>query len=84
MATTTLAGLPLVVRTVCSGCMEAVTVRLTPGTVTVRVPSNGKRGSLHQPAHDLTDDLESDDGDLVTWTCPSCGHADSYDLNYGG
>lgn len=65
--------------TVCSGCMRDVVVDEDAGTVTVRVPSNRVRGAGHVPAHDLTTEVGGDD-DLLTWDCPACGYADSYDL----
>lgn len=67
-----------IVRTTCSGCTEPVRVNLHRGTATMRVPSNGKRGSLHVPAHDAVADVIIDaDGDLAMWDCPVCGYADS-------
>lgn len=65
-----------VVTTVCSGCMEPVKVNVVTLTVTMRVPSNGKRGSLHVAAHTVTTEATSD-GDLVMWDCPRCEYADS-------
>lgn len=63
----------------CSGCMEPVTVDVMAGTVTARVPSNGRRGSKHVPAHDVSNDDVTDDGHLAYWECPrpGCGYADS-------
>ncbi|GAB3081150.1 hypothetical protein GCM10027053_52170 [Intrasporangium mesophilum] len=66
------------IKTDCSDCRIDLTVDTSAGTVTARIPSNGKRGSLHVPAHTATSDLW-DDGDLWMWDCPVCGHADSYD-----
>jgi hypothetical protein len=64
--------------TTCSGC--SATVKITDDAVTVDVPSNGRRGSLHVAAHTLTaeDAYVTEDG-MVCWTCPVCGYADSYD-----
>jgi len=66
------------VTTTCSGCAADVRVDVDGGTATVRVPSNGKRGSLHVPAHDVVADVVVAD-DLAMWDCPvpSCGYADS-------
>jgi len=66
------------ITTTCSGCSEEVKVAAYEATV--QVPSNGKRGSLHVPAHKVVADVY-DDGDLLTWDCPACGYADSYDLH---
>lgn len=71
----------IIIRTECSGCWANVRVNRDTAVVTSRVPSNGKRGSLHVPAHDVTSDVLNDDGDLVTWDCPVCEYADSFDLN---
>lgn len=73
----------LIIKTTCSGCSEQVTVDRNFGVAIAKVPSNGKRGSLHVPAHNVSVDLDGDDGDLVTWDCPwpTCGYADSFDLN---
>lgn len=67
-----------IVRTTCSDCSIAVRVNLDTGVVTARIPSNGKRGSLHVPAHDETTQgsLDSDET-LLLWDCPACGYADS-------
>jgi hypothetical protein len=75
---------PTVILTTCSACAADVTLDLEVGTATVTVPSNGRRGALHVPAHDVVTDVHGDTDDLVlvTWECPvpSCEHADSYDL----
>lgn len=71
-----------IVRTTCSDCWAHLTVRRIPGTVTGHVPSNGIRGRNHVPAHDVTESLDSDDGELITWDCPVCGYADSFDTTY--
>ena len=68
------------VTTTCSGCAEQVRVDGDQGTATVRVASNGRRGSLHIAAHTVTADVYND-GDLLTWDCPACDHADSWDLH---
>lgn len=67
-----------VVRTVCSGCMEPVTVDVDWGMATMRIPSNGKRGAGHVPAHDATAEVLID-SDLAMWDCPmpGCDQADS-------
>jgi hypothetical protein len=69
-----------VITTTCSECAEDVVLRTAAGTVTVAVASNGRRGSLHVPAHTVTSDLSGDD-DLYEWECPACGHPDSFDPN---
>lgn len=67
-----------VVRTECAGdgCGLKVVVYVEQERVHVMVPSNGRRGSLHKPAHTVKVDA-SDDGDLTMWDCPVCGYADS-------
>lgn len=67
-----------VVETTCSGCMREVTVDLAAGSVTMRVPSNGKRGSLHVPAHDAVSEVTFDDT-LAHFECPAedCDYEDS-------
>lgn len=73
--------------TTCSACAINLTVDANNGVVTAVVPSNGKRGSLHVPAHtvigDVLFDASDDDGDLGMWDCPACGYADSYDFTQG-
>lgn len=67
-----------IVHTTCSGCSEPVKVDVDGGVATMRVPSNGKRGSLHVPAHDVTADVLIDSDDtLAMWDCPRCEYADS-------
>lgn len=67
-----------IVKTECSGCMEPVKVDVEGGVATMRVPSNGKRGSLHVAAHDVTAEVLIDSDDtLAMWDCPRCGYADS-------
>jgi hypothetical protein len=62
----------------CSGCMEDFTLDVDTGVITMRVPSNGKRGALHVPAHDVaTEAVLAPDGVLVTWECPRCGYSES-------
>lgn len=66
------------VTTECSGCMEPVSVDIDAGLATMHVPSNGRRGSLHVPAHDVTAEVSIDaDGVLALWDCPRCEYADS-------
>lgn len=72
-----------IIKTTCSGgrgCREDVVLDLEQGTATVHVASNGRRGSLHVPDHDVVADL-TEEGPLLLWDCPACGHADSYDLD---
>lgn len=69
------------IQTTCSGC--SADVELVNGSAVVAVPSNGKRGSLHVPAHKVEAPLSfTEDDSLLLWDCPvpSCGYADSYDL----
>ena len=67
-----------VIKTDCSGCLEPFRLDTETGVVTMHVPSNGKRGSLYVPAHDVTADAVLDaNGDLLVWQCPRCGYADS-------
>ena len=62
----------------CSGCMEDFTLDVGTGIVTMRVPSNGKRGSLHVGAHEVTTEATLDRaGVLLLWECPRCGYAES-------
>lgn len=68
------------IATTCSNCSADVALFPHAGSVTSKVASNGKRGSLHVPAHTVEADLDGDD-DLLTWDCPVCGDADSFDLN---
>jgi hypothetical protein len=72
----------MLIKTDCSECREKVTVDRIKGTVSAKVPASG-RGAKRVFAHTVTQDLERDDGDLVTWDCPwpGCGYADSFDLN---
>lgn len=60
----------------CSGCGEDFTLDRETGAVTMRVPSNGRQGRLHVPAHDVTTEAFSD-GTLLLWECPRCGYAES-------
>lgn len=60
----------------CGGCLTEVKVDLDAQTVTARIPSNGKRGAGHVPAHDAVTEGHSDE-DLMYWECPACGYADS-------
>lgn len=67
-----------IVRTICSGCMEPVKVDIDNGVATMQVPSNGRRGSLHVPAHEVTADVMIDSDDtLAMWECPRCDYSDS-------
>lgn len=69
-----------IVKENCSGCMEAFRLDTETGTVTMTVPSNGKRGSLHVPTHQVTTMAVLDRGnDLLLWDCPfpGCGYAES-------
>lgn len=68
------------IRTTCSSCFIDLTLDRDAETVSATVPSNGRRGSLHVPAHRVEADLYGDD-DLLQWECPACEHADSFDLN---
>ena len=75
----------------CGGCLDDVRVvivtdgsgrpaaeSLLSATVKARMPSNGKRGAGHVPAHDVQADATLDaDGALLLWECPLCGYADS-------
>lgn len=74
--------------TECSGdCELGVYLDLDAETVTVQVPSNGRRGEGHVPAHQEVRDLDGIDWDdedeepvVIYWTCPVCQYADSLDL----
>lgn len=63
----------------CSGCGEPLALNVATLVVTMRVPSNGKRGSLHVPAHDVTAEAV-EVGPLIEWDCPLCGYADSEEV----
>lgn len=65
------------IKTDCSNCRADLTLNTEALTLTMRVASNGRRGSLHVAAHTLTAEVGFD-GDLYLWECPACGHADSY------
>jgi len=74
------------IRTDCSACRIDLEVRVGAGTVAALIPSNGKRGSLHAPAHAAVvefvtdgDDDPADPATLLMWDCPACGYADSLD-----
>lgn len=67
--------------TTCSDCMADVAVDVDALTVTVKVPSNGLRGSKHVPAHTLTAEAAEEGSGLIVWECPACGHADSLDVD---
>lgn len=74
----------MIVKTTCSNCRVNLVIddETTLGGTIVRaqVPSNGKRGSLHVPAHEEVTDAWSDDsGSLIQWDCPVCEYADSFD-----
>lgn len=67
-----------IVKKDCSGCMEPFRLDTVTGVVTMTVPSNGKRGSLHVPKHDVTAEATLDrPGVLLLWDCPRCGYAES-------
>lgn len=67
-----------IVKKDCSGCMESFRLNTTTGIVTMTVPSNGRRGSLHVPAHDVTTEATLDRVEtLLLWDCPRCGYAES-------
>lgn len=67
-----------VVRTECAECFLAVEVNINAGILTATIPSNGKRGAGHVPAHEVTEDFGFDtEGVLALWECPGCGYADS-------
>lgn len=69
-----------IIKTTCSGCMIDVKIDVENEVVTALIPSNGRRGSLHIPAHEVSSDLYGDE-DLLQWDCPACEHADSYDMH---
>lgn len=62
----------------CDGCLLDVTLDIESGTATTHVPSNGKRGSLHVPAHDVIEGLWTQDDYLWEWDCPECEYANSW------
>lgn len=66
------------IKSECSGCSNPFTLNTVTGKVTAKVPSNGKRGSLHVPARTETTEAV-DDGILLLWDCPfpGCGYAES-------
>lgn len=66
----------MIVKTECAECFAAVRVDLDAGTATARIPSNGRRGSLHVPAHAASTEGTFTDV-LFLWECPACGYADS-------
>lgn len=68
------------IKTSCSGCSELVTLDLTRDIAVMTVPANGVRGRGHVPLHTVSADLSGDE-DMLTWDCPRCEHADSFDLN---
>jgi len=65
----------------CSECMESLKINRQTAKVVAKRPSNGVRGAKHIPAHTVETYLIDDDGDLLTWECPLCEYADSFDLN---
>lgn len=62
----------------CSGCNAEFDLDTVALTVTMRVPSNGKRGAGHVVAHRVAAEAVEYNG-LVEWDCPTCGYAESYD-----
>lgn len=55
------------ITTTCSGCARPV--RLSLATTTASVQGLG------------TSDVFTDDTDLLTWDCPACDYADSYEID---
>ncbi len=72
------------IRTDCSGCRLDVMLDRDKGTASVFIASNGKRGRAHVPSHTVVADLINDDDELITWDCPACEYADSFDLTFEG
>ena len=68
----------LTATTTCSGCAISTHLNIDLGTATVRIPSNGKRGSLHVAAHIAQASVWTTDDYLWCWDCPACGYADSW------
>jgi hypothetical protein len=64
--------------TQCSGCHARTLLNVEVGTAAVQIPSNGKRGSLHVPAHTVSTSLWTTDDYLWMWDCPACEYADSW------
>lgn len=62
----------------CDGCLLDVTLDAVGGVAVTHVPSNGKRGSLHVPAHDVEVILVTADDYLFEWECPACEYANSW------
>lgn len=56
----------MIVVTICSGCMEDVTIDVEGGIVT------HERAGLQAETYG--------DGDLIQWDCPVCEYADSFDM----
>ncbi|MGV8846107.1 hypothetical protein [Tessaracoccus sp.] len=66
----------MVYKNTCSQCGETFALNTVTGLVTMRAPSNGRRGSLHVPAHVVTAQGD-DDGTLWHWECPLCEYSES-------
>lgn len=67
-----------IVTTTCSACSVATVINVDTGEGFARVPSNGKRGDGHVPAHEVTFEVLIDaEGDLAMWDCPVCDNAES-------
>lgn len=66
----------MIVKTECAACFVPVRVNVDTGEAIASIPSNGKRGAGHVPAHSAST-CGSFDGTLILWDCPACGYADS-------
>jgi hypothetical protein len=71
-----------IVKNECSGCFEQYRLDTKALTLTMVVPSNGKRGKGHVPAHEVVAEVDYEHGgELLGWECPICGYADSEYVN---
>lgn len=68
-----------IINTTCSGCGLAVVLDLNLEEARVTYKGNGKRGSLHVPGGIAVAELWLEDSDLLTWECPRCEYADSFE-----
>ena len=66
----------MIAKTECAACFIPVRVNVDTGEAIATIPSNGKRGAGHVPAHSKST-YGSFDGHLILWDCPGCGYADS-------
>lgn len=68
------------ITTTCSGCDRSVLLNLATAEAHVRFAGNGLHGKKHVAGGIGISEVFCDDSELLTWDCPVCSYADSYEV----